>query len=103
MARSSSVGGHEAQRRQPDSRRVIVPLEIAVRRLDDPMTSASGEPHFTSEARGVPTGPGRFVTVSDIDAVEFVPGAAVPAGPRREGDGQLRVVRAPHDCSDPCP
>jgi unsaturated pyranuronate lyase len=38
------------------------------------MTSASGEPHFSSEARGVPKGPGRFVTVSDIDAVEFVPG-----------------------------
>jgi quercetin dioxygenase-like cupin family protein len=30
--------------------------------------------HFSSEARGVPTGPGRFVTVNDIDAVEFVPG-----------------------------
>jgi hypothetical protein len=38
------------------------------------MTSASGEPHFSSDARGVPKGPGRFVTVSDIDAVEFVPG-----------------------------
>ena len=38
------------------------------------MTSASAEPHFSSEARGVPKGPGRFVTVSDIDAVEFVPG-----------------------------
>ena len=38
------------------------------------MTSASSEPHFGSEARGVPKGPGRFVTVSDIDAVEFVPG-----------------------------
>jgi len=38
------------------------------------MTSASGEPHFSSEARGVPKGPGRFVTVKDIDAVEFVPG-----------------------------
>jgi quercetin dioxygenase-like cupin family protein len=30
--------------------------------------------HFSTEARGVPTGPGRFVTVNDIDAVEFVPG-----------------------------
>ena len=38
------------------------------------MTSVSGEPHFSSEARGVPNGPGRFVTVSDLDAVEFVPG-----------------------------
>jgi quercetin dioxygenase-like cupin family protein len=38
------------------------------------MTSPSAEPHFSSEARGVPKGPGRFVTVSDIDAVEFVPG-----------------------------
>ena len=38
------------------------------------MTSPSGEPHFGSEARGVPTGPGRFVKVADIDAVEFVPG-----------------------------
>jgi unsaturated pyranuronate lyase len=38
------------------------------------MTSASGEAHFSSEARGVPKGPGRFVTVSDIDPVEFVPG-----------------------------
>jgi quercetin dioxygenase-like cupin family protein len=32
------------------------------------------ETHFSTEARGVPTGPGRFVTVNDIDAVEFVPG-----------------------------
>jgi quercetin dioxygenase-like cupin family protein len=38
------------------------------------MTSASGEAHFSSEARGVPEGPGRFVKVADIDAVEFVPG-----------------------------
>jgi quercetin dioxygenase-like cupin family protein len=38
------------------------------------MTSASGEAHFSSKARGVPKGPGRFVTVDDIDAVEFVPG-----------------------------
>jgi quercetin dioxygenase-like cupin family protein len=38
------------------------------------MTSASGEPHFSTEARGVPAGPGRFVTVSDLDPVEFVPG-----------------------------
>ena len=32
------------------------------------------ETHFSTEARGVPTGPGRFVTVNEIDAVEFVPG-----------------------------
>src|SRR5438874_7622222 len=32
------------------------------------------ETHFSTEAGGVPTGPGRFVTVSDIDAVEFLPG-----------------------------
>ena len=32
------------------------------------------ETHFSTEARGVPTGPGRFVTVDDVDAVEFVPG-----------------------------
>ena len=38
------------------------------------MTSPSGEPHFSSEARGVPQGAGRFVKVADIDAVEFVPG-----------------------------
>jgi unsaturated pyranuronate lyase len=38
------------------------------------MTSPSSEPHFTTEARGVPQGPGRFVTVSEIDPVEFVPG-----------------------------
>ena len=38
------------------------------------MTGVGGEPHFSSEARGVPKGPGRFVTVSEIDPVEFVPG-----------------------------
>jgi quercetin dioxygenase-like cupin family protein len=38
------------------------------------MTSAGGEPHFSSEARGVPERPGRFVTVSDVDPAEFVPG-----------------------------
>ena len=38
------------------------------------MTSASGEAHFSSEARGVPEGTGRFIKVADIDAVEFVPG-----------------------------
>jgi quercetin dioxygenase-like cupin family protein len=38
------------------------------------MTSSSAEPHFSTEARGVPQGAGRFVTVDDIDAVEFVPG-----------------------------
>ena len=32
------------------------------------------ETHFGTEARGVPTGPGRFVTVDEVDAVEFVPG-----------------------------
>jgi quercetin dioxygenase-like cupin family protein len=40
------------------------------------MTSSSGDAHFSSEARGVSKGPGRFVTVSEIDAVEFVPGLA---------------------------
>lgn len=30
--------------------------------------------HFSMEAGGVPTGPGRFVTVNDVDAVEFLPG-----------------------------
>jgi len=34
----------------------------------------SSQPHFSTEAGGVPTGPGRFVTVNDIDSVEFVPG-----------------------------
>ena len=38
------------------------------------MTSSSGDAHFSSQARGVPTGPGRFVRVDDIDPVEFVPG-----------------------------
>lgn len=32
------------------------------------------ETHFSMEAGGVPTGAGRFVTVNDIDAVEFLPG-----------------------------
>ena len=32
------------------------------------------ETHFSTEAGGVPTAPGRFVTVHDIDAVEFLPG-----------------------------
>jgi len=36
--------------------------------------SSSGEPHFSTEARGVPQAPGRFVKVDDIDSVEFVPG-----------------------------
>jgi quercetin dioxygenase-like cupin family protein len=43
----------------------MTPLEEAV---------TDSETHFSTEARGVPTGPGRFVTVNDIDAVEFVPG-----------------------------
>jgi quercetin dioxygenase-like cupin family protein len=34
----------------------------------------NSEPHFSLEAGGVPTGPGRFVTVNDIESVEFVPG-----------------------------
>ena len=38
------------------------------------MTDPTSEPHFTTEARGVPERPGRFVTVSDIDPIEFVPG-----------------------------
>ena len=32
------------------------------------------ETHFSTEAGGVPTGPGRFITVDDVDSVEFVPG-----------------------------
>jgi hypothetical protein len=40
------------------------------------MTSSGGEAHFSSQARGVPTGPGRFVRVDDISPVEFVPGLA---------------------------
>jgi quercetin dioxygenase-like cupin family protein len=40
------------------------------------MTGTGAEPHFSSEARGVPERPGRFVTVSEIDAVELVPGLA---------------------------
>jgi quercetin dioxygenase-like cupin family protein len=32
------------------------------------------EAHFSTEAGGVPAGPGRYVTVSDIEAVEFLPG-----------------------------
>jgi quercetin dioxygenase-like cupin family protein len=32
------------------------------------------EKHFSMESGGVPAGPGRFVTVSDLDAVEFLPG-----------------------------
>lgn len=40
------------------------------------MTSSSGEAHFSSQADGVPTGPGRFVRVDDIDPVEFIPGLA---------------------------
>ena len=39
-----------------------------------PIGGAVTETHFSTEARGVPTGHGRFVTVNDIDAVEFVPG-----------------------------
>src|SRR5947207_917047 len=31
------------------------------------MTSSSGEAHFSSQADGVPTRPGRFVRVGDID------------------------------------
>jgi quercetin dioxygenase-like cupin family protein len=38
------------------------------------MANVGGEPHFSSEARGVPKGPGRFVTVSEMEAVELVPG-----------------------------
>jgi quercetin dioxygenase-like cupin family protein len=30
--------------------------------------------HFTTEAGGVPTAPGRFVDVASVPAVEFVPG-----------------------------
>jgi quercetin dioxygenase-like cupin family protein len=38
------------------------------------LTNVGGEPHFSSEARGVPKGPGRFVRVSEIEALEFVSG-----------------------------
>ncbi len=30
--------------------------------------------HFSTEAGGTPTGPGRYVTVADVEPVEFVPG-----------------------------
>lgn len=30
--------------------------------------------HFSTEAGGTPTAPGRYVTVGDVEAVEFVPG-----------------------------
>lgn len=36
----------------------------------------SENPHFSTDASGEPTAPGRFVTVQDIDPVEFVPGLA---------------------------
>ena len=44
------------------------------------MTSASGEAHFSSEARGVPKGPGRFVTVDDGESRTMRPGdvAVIP-------------------------
>ncbi|GGS33989.1 MULTISPECIES: cupin domain-containing protein [Actinokineospora] len=32
--------------------------------------------HFSTEAKGTPTAPGRYVTVGDIDPVEFVEGLA---------------------------
>ncbi len=32
--------------------------------------------HFSAEPGGTPTGPGRYVRVSDIEPVEFVPGLA---------------------------
>lgn len=34
----------------------------------------SERPHFSTEAGGVPTAPGRYVDVAAIPAVEFVPG-----------------------------
>jgi quercetin dioxygenase-like cupin family protein len=37
-------------------------------------SSTQSETHFSMEAGGTPTGPGRFVTVNDMDAVEFLPG-----------------------------
>jgi quercetin dioxygenase-like cupin family protein len=40
------------------------------------MTDSGGEAHFSTQAGGVPTAPGRFVRVDDIDPVEFVPGLA---------------------------
>lgn len=38
------------------------------------MTTTGGVPHFSTEAQGSPTAPGRYVTVGDLDPVEFVPG-----------------------------
>jgi quercetin dioxygenase-like cupin family protein len=40
------------------------------------MTDSLGDAatHFTTEAGGVPPGPGRYVNVDELTAVEFVPG-----------------------------
>jgi len=38
------------------------------------MADSDSETHFSSHALGVPAGPGRFVTIADIDPVEFIPG-----------------------------
>jgi DNA-binding Lrp family transcriptional regulator/quercetin dioxygenase-like cupin family protein len=38
------------------------------------MSTTGGVPHFSIEAQGSPTRPGRYVTVGDLDPVEFVPG-----------------------------
>jgi quercetin dioxygenase-like cupin family protein len=39
--------------------------------MEDEMTTSE---HFTTEAGGIPTAPGRFVDVASIPAVEFIPG-----------------------------
>lgn len=38
------------------------------------MSGQDAGQHFTTEAGGTPTAPGRFVTVSDVAPVEFLPG-----------------------------
>jgi quercetin dioxygenase-like cupin family protein len=38
------------------------------------MTSTDGIPHFSTEAKGTPTAPGRFVKVGDVEPIEFVEG-----------------------------
>lgn len=42
---------------------------------------SSEAPHFSTEAGGEPTAPGRYVDVQAIAPVEFVPGLGVPACP----------------------
>src|SRR5499427_6888375 len=40
----------------------------------DPESLGDAESHFTTEARGEPAGPGRYVNVDAITPVEFLPG-----------------------------